>query len=75
MTRILRIRIGLLVAAVAASFAIAASSQARIPVEPGGVAKKAIHARIRTVRSTRNDGGYSRCSGCHVFSAAEARTE
>jgi hypothetical protein len=29
----------------------------------------------RPLHTTRHDGGYIRCSGCHVYSAAEARTE
>lgn len=31
--------------------------------------------RIQPFKSTRSDSGYPVCSGCHVYSAAEARTE
>jgi len=69
MTRTRQVKIGFAVAAVATSFGIVSSSQARYPGEPGGGVKQ-----VR-VSSAPAPGGYSCCSGVHVKSPAEARTE
>jgi hypothetical protein len=61
-----------------AAFGVVTAAQARLIGDPPLNAKRTLPVKDKTpkqIRSTRSDGGYSRCSGCHVYVAAEAKTE
>ncbi len=72
---------GFALAVLVASLGVAASAQARIPVEPGPGSPVTHHegrvpAKKHAKRSTRRqEGGFPSTSGNHVKSLAEARTE
>jgi hypothetical protein len=69
-------KVVLSIAVVVASLGVAASAQARLPVEPGdgGSAVPRQPALLKSV-TTRQNAGFSANSGVHVKSQAEARTE
>jgi hypothetical protein len=77
----LRHRLGLVVAVLVTALGLAASAQARVPVEPGpGSPVTGQHARVpakkHVKRSTKRlQAGFPPFSGQHVKSQAEARTE
>jgi hypothetical protein len=74
-------RVGLAVVVVITALGLAASAQARVPVEPGpGSPVTGQHVRVpakkHVKRSTKRlEGGFPGLAGTHVRSQAEARTE
>ena len=69
-THKLHVRRAIVLSVAVAAVGATSTAGARLIGDPPTSAK-----RIAPLETTRYDGGFPRCSGCHVFSAAEARTE